>query len=918
MFNIIDFLLKTPWIYGVDKPSPEIYIKFGEWLQLEDVFRSIWISFMGMLVKGIYSLTHGVEQAFNFVFKLTGFTTYSKLNAFQQLFVAIGLALLSLSIVLFAFEMISGRRLSIHTMLVNVAVVLGIIIALPQAMGVLNEFTVNGTKAVETKGVGAGTPDTSSMSLMVIKDNVVDVGTLAQKSFQQTPNDIVIGGGQLNGFTDANLKAVDFGTMIKAGDKNDTGNRTGDYQKYTFDNTNGQKVLEYGLNSTPENGNSWKNSVVKVSESHWVFKAADTGYQRYVFSFFPIMVQSLVLILLFVFAGMRVVKLIFELGIMRTLAVITAFSNLKSSQKAKELVSTIFWSYMSIVMQLAMIKIFMIFINYGSATVLGAENLSLGAKGFVTIILYVGAFYGVFSGSGYIDRLAGVQSGSSSEVQQFMATYGGARMLGSAATGGVRALSGNTGTGSSQSASSTPVSAGTNPNLTTGLDNNGGINQNDSKVESYSSANSSSNNEVKADSQNSQESNNQQQAGEQSSTSNNDNSNSISNEQDSSESVNEMQSDGDSINDSQSGDQNASHVENSTNAETSNSETNSDESSGINSSSSTSNSNNLANDNASTVNNGTSGSYAVNSNLQNTDNNIPGNDSLGGTSASTITNANSGSYATNSNLESSQSNQNYTNRTNPNIDSVPTETQETTNNITQHGDGSGNNNFGYGSHTANGNVPEMSNPSVEYQPMQNSENNAQYANGNGSWVGNNSSNNNFASSEEYSNSNLKAHPKIDTAVPNPNQEKNNLENTFPNENYDNGNPNSDNSSNVNFDSNQASNSYQNETGQNANNGNSGYDSSDKMQTNYDTNNMYNTNYSNDNSNSSENSGNLPGTGSDSNPETNSYDNADERGSSYNQTGENVTQAMQNFQQSIANDPVLNGKSDDEDDIDDYI
>ena len=910
MSNLIDFLLKIPIIFD-HEPSPEIYIKFGEWLQLEDVFKSVWISFMGMLVKGIYSLTHGVEQAFNFVFQLTGFTTYSKLNNFQKLFVAIGFALLSLSIVLFAVEMILGRRLSIHTMLVNVAVVLGIVIALPQAMGILNQFAVYGTTAVENKGVGLGSSDTSSMSLAVIKDNVVDVGILAQNSFQKTPNDIVINGRELNGFTDANLKAVDFGTMIKAGNKNDTGNRTGDYEKYVFDNTNGKAVLEYGLNSTPENGNSWKNSVVKVSESHWVFKTADTGYQRYVFSFFPIMIQSLVLILLFVFAGMRVVKLIFELGIMRTLAVITAFSNLKSSQKAKELVSTIFWSYMSIVMQLAMIKIFMIFINYGSATVLGAANLNLAGKGFVTIILYVGAFYGVFSGSGYIDRLAGVQSGSSSEAQQLMATFGGARLISSATIGGIRTLSGNAG----GSANSTPLSSGTNPNLNTGLDQNGGINQNANMMESSNNATSSSNNEVQADSKSSQENYNKNAGGEQNSVNNNDSSNNIASEKESSQSVNEVQNGGDSVNDTESGSSevNSSNAE----AETSNIETNSSVSSKGNSSSNTNNSNNLANGNGSgSANNGSSGSYNINSNLQNA--NMFPDGSVGNTNDSTFNNFSSGSYATNSNLESSQNNDNYINRPSPNLNSDPIGTQETTNNINQNGSNLGSNNFGYGSQRFNGNKPEISNPSVEYKPANNPENHS-YGNGNENFVGRSSSSiNNFDNDNngEYTNSNLKARPKIDTAVPSTSQQKNNLESTFPNEqneNFENENPNSAVGTNINVEGDQIPN---NSNSQNPNS----YDSNEKIQTNYDTNNMYNTSYGSDNfnSNENENSTNFDRSNiSEDNQDTNSYF-GDNGYNGKNDTSANVTQAMQNFQQSISNDPILNGKSEEEDDVNNYI
>ena len=412
MINLTAFVALHPWIFdivsdinnqtkGNTAPDPSIYYTFGDWLQREDIFRSVWMSFLGMIVKGIYNLTHGIEQAFNFVFKLTGFTTFSQLSNLQKWFVGIGLALLATTMLLFALEMITGRRLQIHSMLINVAVVLGVVVVLPQAMGILNQFTDTATTEIsniKTANDGKGNTEnttkksTNSMALQVVRNNVVDVGTLARNSFKQTPNDMIKSGKALNGITDQNINGLDFGTMIKDGHGDGSGNFTGDYTNFNVkkngDGTtyNAGDVLLYGLNSTPQDNNKWKNNVQKIASSHWVFKNADTGYQRYVFMVFPILIQSLVLICLFILSGIKVVKLIFELAIMRVLAVLTAFSSLKSSARVKELVSTIFWSYMSIVMQLAMIKIFMIFINYGSATTLGS-SLNIGEKVFVIIIL---------------------------------------------------------------------------------------------------------------------------------------------------------------------------------------------------------------------------------------------------------------------------------------------------------------------------------------------------------------------------------------------------------------------------------------------------------------------------------------------------------------------------------------------------
>lgn len=490
------------WIFDT-APSPEIYYKFADWLQLEDVFKSVWMSFLGLLVKGIYNLTHGIEEAFNFVFKLTGFTTYSQLSNLQKFFVSIGLAMLAGTICLFALEMITGRRLQIHTMLINIAVVLGVVIVLPQAMGILNSFTNSATQEVSNLKVANGpngnaenttNQSTNSMALQVIRNNVVDVGTLARNGFKKTPNDLIKEGKALNGITDQNVNGLDFGTMIKSGSSDKSGNKTGDYSQIPVETggVNAGDVLLYGLNSNPTSENSWKNDVQMVTSSHWVFKNADTGYQRYRFMVLPILTQSIVLIALFILSGIKIVKLIFELAIMRVLAVLTAFSSLKSSAKIKELVSTVFWSYMAIIMQLAMIKIFMIFINYGSAQTLGS-NLNLAEKGFVVIILYIGAFYGVFAGSGYINRLSGIESGTGNETQQLLGTMGAATMIG----GGVKSISNGFGKSgnSSNSSNATPLASGDNPNLqgTSASDTSGIVESSANNSKDVSTHNSNSN-----------------------------------------------------------------------------------------------------------------------------------------------------------------------------------------------------------------------------------------------------------------------------------------------------------------------------------------------------------------------------------------------------------------------------------------
>lgn len=761
----------------------------------------------------------------------------------------IGFALLGVTIGLFALEMVMGRRLQIHTMLINVTVVIGIVIVLPQFMGVLNDFTEAATSEVgklkTADGESTSKKSTNSMALQVIKNNVVDVGTLAKNSFSVTPNDIVKSSGALNGLTDQNIRAVDFGVMIKDGKKDGSGNFTGDYEDFKLDSgVTASDVLKYGLNSEPETGSSWKDGVIKVSNSHWVFKQADTGYQRYIFSFFPIITQALVLIGLFILSGIKVVKLIFELGIMRVLAVITAFSSLKSSVRVKELISTIFWSYMSIVMQLSMIKIFMIFINYGSAMALGAANLNLAEKGFVIIILYIGAFYGVFSGSGFIDRLSGVQSGSGSEVQQFMATYGGARLLGGAAAKGVGAgLSSFT---ENANSTSTPMNMNSsNPNLETAGTESSPISQNNSDTSSSSSNSSQSQTEAKDNSTNNNQSdglntnsNDSQQTSDQSIDENN--------SSDTNETIDSNGSAGTGSSDSLVSSSNGSTVN-----EVNNGNSYSSENSG--------GSNNLGQNNI-----------------------VPGagttNLSTGGKSASNV--VNDGSYQTNANLQSEQSSDNMITNQNSNLGQDSSGSQQTTNNVSQ-----SDNSSAIGESSSSGTTIKPSSASgVEYQPAEQGNPEFTYPTSN-----NGSGNNNgvYSSGEGYANQNLKT-PFPDSSVPNPDAKSSNLNSPLQNQNDEAVEP-----RNASIPPNYSQ--------------SSGLSGGDTNQTNYDSNNLYN-NFGSEGINP-DNSIN-PGSSSDESSNDDNYQR------DY-QASAGLSNAMQSFEQSIANDPILSGKNSD-DNVDDYL
>ncbi|MBZ2406649.1 MULTISPECIES: pLS20_p028 family conjugation system transmembrane protein [Liquorilactobacillus] len=419
-------------------PSSSVYEKFGSWLKVGDLTKSVISGLEGWVVQALYAATSSIENAFNYIINLLGFTNYSGLSAIQKIFVTLGWGLFALALMIGAFEMIIGKRLAFHNIMINIVVITGICIVLPQMVSYLNSFASYGAEAISESSTSSNT--SSSLALDVIKNNVVDTGYLAKEGFSETPNDIRENGKTPNSLTTSNISNIDFSSIITHADSDGTGNTTGDYANYaakSWGDVNSGDILMYGINPNQDG----ENKVVEITTNHIILSSLNKGYMRYTIAFLPILIQSIVLILLYVLGGIKIIKVIFELAIIKTIAVLTSFSSVKTSTRAKEVIKSLFGGYMAIVLQITSIKMFLLFITYATSKTDGS-GLNIGAKAIVDIIIYIGAFYGAMSGSGFVERITGMSAGYGSENGQALTAATAGVLAGGAAVSGGKALMG--------------------------------------------------------------------------------------------------------------------------------------------------------------------------------------------------------------------------------------------------------------------------------------------------------------------------------------------------------------------------------------------------------------------------------------------------------------------------------------------
>ncbi len=449
----------TEWNHYLD-PTTSIIAKIINYL-------------LGHLLIFVYGLVSSTEKVFMATFKLIGLTdTFNdKGSVAYKFFVGfhdLGLVMAGLAILILTITNILRAKSKYKSALTNIILVLMVSAILPwglsQIGGALNKTVAS------TQGVSA-TKMKQTLASQPITDNTVDLIKLARGGFNDSlTKDGVLkvgksGGSAFNDLTSSgnsenSITHVDFGQTISSADT-DMVKSLNNYKKGSGD------VFTHELYTSKINSKTGKvvNDVIEISKHSFLLKslnAFEPVYTRYQVNWIPAFAQLLILGLLFITLAIRIVKSVFDIITMGIISPYVGLVNLRSSRKYKELLTSIAGAFASMELEIVVIRIMMLIMDYVPTVISKAGNLGLGEQGLLNIVVYLGAFYGCFSGVGFIEKYTGVSQGHGDEAQQIAATAGlgmaagamgsslisGAKGAGQWATGKGGSVTGRAGNGS--------------------------------------------------------------------------------------------------------------------------------------------------------------------------------------------------------------------------------------------------------------------------------------------------------------------------------------------------------------------------------------------------------------------------------------------------------------------------------------
>lgn len=152
-------------------------------------------------------------------------------------------------------------------------------------------------------------------------------------------------------------------------------------------------------------------------------------YYRYTVDWFPMWLELLSLIIIYLFMSYKVIRILYEIVMHRLLAYLYS-ANLNNNQKILKILDSLKDSYILLLMTTVMIKFYLLACEY-----IGNWKISGISKGFILLFLA----FAVIDGPNLIQKLTGADIGASDGMGKIMSMFYGGRMIAGVAGGAVHA-----------------------------------------------------------------------------------------------------------------------------------------------------------------------------------------------------------------------------------------------------------------------------------------------------------------------------------------------------------------------------------------------------------------------------------------------------------------------------------------------
>lgn len=397
-----------------DSEIISILDRFSDILEINSAW--VWpFKWLGWaLIRMLSSLVELVSGVADQLFVLDTFYKNKEVIAFIDSFKPVIWVLFALALVGVGYRVMFTKNKDFQSVVVNFAIALAVIVALPVTMDKMMDITREGVNFINTDSLG----EEENYADKIIKDNITDVLLYEKNGFSSTNL------SKTNNIPIKNIRGISATDSINPDDIKS------DY-KEVFENK-----LSIGADGTME--------LVEMSQG--VTDIFKEHYGRYKISYFYIIISLGVVATTQVFTSLKLGRLIFELAYNQLLALIVAPLDISSGQRLKKIIENIISVFFVTILISALLKFYIIFVSVAS---------DMG--GIAGVILLIAGSFAVIDGPNIVEKLFGIDAGIQSGFKMIAGTYaalktggaiakgvskGASLAVGAATTGGAGALAG--------------------------------------------------------------------------------------------------------------------------------------------------------------------------------------------------------------------------------------------------------------------------------------------------------------------------------------------------------------------------------------------------------------------------------------------------------------------------------------------
>ena len=359
----------------------EVFKRYSDYFIQNDLVTGIFRSIGWGLAKCFAFICSAAESAVDKIMSMGGLLQAESIKTFYSEYRGIIWTILVGGIMFVGILMLLNKLKNRMDVFINLILSIIIIVALPTMMVEVNNIMQSAYRYLN--------PTTSSSADTIIKSNITDVYLLYNNGFTATPN-------PNNNISENNIRQIDINEIITADDVE------GDLAKEVFKNriitnSDGQESLE-------ELNDSWIDFF-------------DENYYRFKVDFASIILTLIITTIVFIFSGIKIARIFYELIVHEFIATVVAFADIHSGQRLKAIIQSICTAFLTLFFVALLLKLY----------ILTAAWTATKLSGFAYIFATAGLALAVIDGPNMIERVFGVDAGIKHGFGAWYATRATAR-----------------------------------------------------------------------------------------------------------------------------------------------------------------------------------------------------------------------------------------------------------------------------------------------------------------------------------------------------------------------------------------------------------------------------------------------------------------------------------------------------------